>query len=346
MYIGKREINALDVRCAHHTKGCQWEGKLVSIEHHASICHYICIPCPQMCGSRIMRKNLPEHTTKLCPNRKYICKHCKTMGTFTVIKNVHDKICVKKRIHCFSDGCHEYIQRGKIDEHINKDCQHKNITCMYDSIGCKVNLKRRDMRAHEQDDEAHLKLAINTVVKLKEEVDTRTLRKGESITFKLTNYQHKKDHNEEYVSPSLYSPSGYHMDLRVHVNGIESGKNTHMSVFINILKGKNDDTLKWPFRGQIYVDLLNQLQNEYHDSITLTYDDHEDFYQERDNNVRSSLGYYCFLLHSHLNQTPNGVFLQDDALYFRISVEDCSDKPWLECTVKPTYPASYDTDII
>ena len=43
-------------------------------------------------------------------------------------------------------------------------------------------------------------------------------------------------------SPPFYThPQGYKMCLKVFPNGNRYGENTHMSVYINILKGEFDD---------------------------------------------------------------------------------------------------------
>ncbi len=51
------------------------------------------------------------------------------------------------------------------------------------------------------------------------------------------------------------------MRLRVDANGDGNGKGTHVSVYICLMRGDNDDNLKWPFKGTIEVSLLNQLED-------------------------------------------------------------------------------------
>ena len=41
-------------------------------------------------------------------------------------------------------------------------------------------------------------------------------------------------------------------------NGQGSGKGTHTSVAVYLMKGEFDDQLEWPFRGDITIQLLNQ----------------------------------------------------------------------------------------
>ena len=54
------------------------------------------------------------------------------------------------------------------------------------------------------------------------------------------------------------------MCLKVYANGVSEGKGTHVSAFICLMRGDNDDNLKWPFKGTIKVSLLNQLEGGQH----------------------------------------------------------------------------------
>jgi hypothetical protein len=56
-----------------------------------------------------------------------------------------------------------------------------------------------------------------------------------------------------YACASESCMSGYHMRLAVYPNGIDDGANTHMSLFIYLMKGNYDSILSWPFRGGVEV---------------------------------------------------------------------------------------------
>ncbi len=58
----------------------------------------------------------------------------------------------------------------KIKNHLSEECEHTVISRKYISIGREVKLKRKDMRAHEQDDKAHLNKALNSMLELKEKM--------------------------------------------------------------------------------------------------------------------------------------------------------------------------------
>ena len=79
---------------------------------------------------------------------------------------------------------------------------------------------------------------------------------------KMEGFQKKKEKNEEWFTDPVYSHfGGYKMCLNVDANGYGEGKGTHESVFVYLMRGDNDNHLKWPFKGTIKVSLLNQLED-------------------------------------------------------------------------------------
>ncbi len=124
---------------------------------------------------------------------------------------------------CTNEGCTMKMERMKIKNHLSEECEHTVISCKYMSIGCDVKFKIKDMRAHEQDDKAHLNKALDGMIKLegkvtqlqndndtlKNKVDKKVLCKGEPMIFRVTEFQKNKDNDETFYSPSFYtSPNG------------------------------------------------------------------------------------------------------------------------------------------
>jgi TNF receptor-associated factor 2 len=63
----------------------------------------------------------------------------------------------------------------------------------------------------------------------------------------------------EFYSPIFYlqGNNGYKMRLRLSPNGLNGGKNSHMSLFLLILKGDCDDGLAWPLKIKLQLSLMN-----------------------------------------------------------------------------------------
>ena len=111
------------------------------------------------------------------------------------------------------------------------------------------------------------------------------------------------------------------MSLGVQANGCGNGEATHVTVSINLMQGEYDDQLKWPFRGDIMIQLLNQSRDEGHWEKTVHFNDRirDDLAGRVVGQERvSGLGYPTFIAHTELN-TENKEYLKNDCLKFRIS---------------------------
>ena len=166
-----------------------------------------------------------------------------------------------------------------------------------------------------------------TTTSLKKDVDV--INKRESFTFKTSDYSRRKAENLTYYSEPFYtSCDGYRICIRVDPSGSNGCEATHVSVFVNLLKGSNNLKLQWPFLGTVTVELLNQLADDDHHIVMISFD------LEDNIQVGGNLGYSDFIPHSNLfhDLARNTQFLVDDTLYFRVTVKVKGHMPWLECT--------------
>ena len=223
---------------------CRWVGTVGTLHDHLTTCTYTLIQCPHQCEDKngeiksFMKKDLNRHLP-YCPNRDYECSFCGEKGSYTTITQVHDDICEKKVITCPNTECLQGMQRQHLSDHLQFVCEHAVVACKHQAIGCNVELKRKDMAAHEQDDSYHFRMALETVTQLKNhcsvlEEKSRAQRESTekilSKTFKLTGYQNYKDDNKTFLSPSFYTgPKGYLVQIEVYANGYRDGAGTHMS---------------------------------------------------------------------------------------------------------------------
>ena len=126
---------------------------------------------------------------------------------------------------------------------------------------------------------------------------------------------------------------GYKVRLRVDPYGYGGGKSTHLSVFINLMPGANDDTIVFPLRGTFTISLLNQQEDDNHYTMRFNFVyDGNDYTCRKFELDQNSLGQNKFLSHFSLdfNQDNNTHYLHNDTLYFRVTAEISSTtKPWL-----------------
>ena len=90
---------------------------------------------------------------------------------------------------------------------------------------------------------------------------SHSLRRTPSYPMHLVmrNFTKHKVNCDYWISqPYFTPPQGYKMCLKVAANGQGSGKGTHITVGVYLMKGEFDDQLEWPFRGDITIQLSNQ----------------------------------------------------------------------------------------
>ena len=327
---GKRDIQALRVKCRNVATKCKWKGTVSTLEAHVAICEFTLVPCPNECKddkneiAHFIRKDLEKHLKNRCLNRDHKCERCGEKGTYAHITQVHDDTCEKKRVSCPNADCTKTIQRRNTKRHL-EECDYSEIPCKYQRLGCDVKMMRKDIPSHEDEDKLHLHMALDKVISMEKKITTIILRKGDSLTFKFEEFQEEKDNGEEFYSPAFYCLDGYRMGVEVVANGDDEGEGTHVSVYVDMLEGKHDAKLKWPFAGNVTIQILNQLKDKNHYTLTLN---------ETNMVVGEDWGWTEFITHSKLAYDPvkKTQYLKDDTLYFRVSVDAPDYKPWLECT--------------
>ena len=157
-------------------------------------------------------------------------------------------------------GCIALVKRNAIDEHIADDKYHLKIA-MKAQVNMFSCLQSAFSAAFQTTpDVSHLPLSFRPWLQT-----TPTSYPRPPWVIRMEGFQEKKEKNETWFSDPVYSHiGGYKMCLSVYANGSGDGKGTHVSASIYLMKGDNDDNLKWPFKGTIKVSLLNQLENGQH----------------------------------------------------------------------------------
>ncbi len=136
-------------------------------------------------------------------------------------------------------------------------------------------------------------------------------------TLTMTDFEQHRAHNAYWYSLPVYTQQGYKICLTVDANGWGPGKGTHVSVFVYFKTGEFDNSLKWPFRGVISVQLLDQVNGEDHKTHTFTCDDETpDEYCTivTDLGRSAGRGTYEFIAHTELEPK----YLRNNTLLFQI----------------------------
>ena len=139
------------------------------------------------------------------------------------------------------------------------------------------------------------------------------------VTIKMAGFDELKKKGTTWLSRPFYTGrGGYKVCLSVDTNGDGDGKGTHVSVFTCLMRGELDSHLKWPFRGTVTIQLVNQLEDKEHHTKTISYTNVIPVTVGKQSNT--GWGWPAFLCHSELGLSVanNCQYLKDDCLIFRI----------------------------
>ena len=340
-------MKALQVKCSNVVNGCPWVGDLGFMLRHSTACNYQAVRCPNNCttlesDAKLLQKDLNEHLA-ICPNRSHQCPHCSILGPYEKIITLHIDSCPKAKVQCPYPECNQSIQRCYLDTHINY-CPHKAIQCKFADVGCPAILKLADLQEHEENDLLHLQLTKENVLELTKILKERETRfrvfieqrnkvladlrhsmltcvryKGPT-TLKFREFDMHKLQDKQFASPKFYLKTGYRFKLLVYANGRNQGANTHVSVYLGITEGQDDEYLTWPFQGSVKVEILNQLQDRNHFSIAIPFLNDCVCGRMVEGKTTRGWGSDLFISNRELaNISSKRQYLRNDTLYFRIT---------------------------
>ena len=350
-YFNSRRLNDFKVKCPNFERGCSWQGELREAEEHiGEICCYQMVKCKNGCKKEMERRQLRSHETTKCLHRNFKCPHCPHRGPYNTVTTSHLTVCESFRLPCVA-GCKRTLTRRGMKDHLANTCSEELVECPHKMAGCASIVKRKDLEEHTSDKDHHLQALMKsyaaTMQHLYEMINQSGLVPDASIlplafcpwlqntptcypqppcVLKMEGFQEKKKNNKVWRSDPVYSHiGGYKMCLKVHANGSSDAKGTYLSLFISLMRGDNDDNLKWPFKGTIKVSLLNQLEDGQHNARQ-PWSSGSDVSEDASSRVTggeragTSWGRRRFISHQDLCCNGNNKlqYLKDNTLFFRV----------------------------
>lgn len=122
-----------------------------------------------------------------------------------------------------------------------------------------------------------------------------------------------------WLSQAFYSNHyGYKMCARMYLNGDGMGKDTHLSLFIVLMRGEYDALLSWPFNRKVTFMLMDQGPNKIHLVDSFMPDVASSSFKRPTEDMNVASGCPCFIAH---NVLENGTYIKDDTLFIKIVVD-------------------------
>ena len=163
-------------------------------------------------------------------------------------------------------GCGEWYERLFIDTHQNEECPQRPYSCEY----CKEYYSTFEDVTEIHYAECYQEQLTATeeqVSLLKKEIHRMKIITGFPIDFKVSNKY------EETLPPFFSHPHGYKMCISVDPRRYFRYRRTYVAVFAHLMRGPFDGHLKWPFRGMITIQIVNQAGDHSHVNKTFHYDE-------------------------------------------------------------------------
>ena len=259
-------------------------------DHLRDDCKLTKVSCPLHyagCEVELPRKDMPEHM-------KDTVTHLTLLASVT-LSLVKENQELKEIVGKKNQEVHEFQQKMAASEAETR----KSFAGLRQSVHNKVDRKVQELKTSVQELSFH--------------------KLGLPISFRV-----RQDGEENVHLPPFYTHShGYKFCVNVYPQGIGDGEGTHVSVYACLVKGPFDDHLKWPFRGEITIQIVNQDGDHDHVEMTIPYNDKTpdaNAGRVTDKNRSQLWGFYTFLAHANLgyNSAKKTQYGKDGVIIVRV----------------------------
>ena len=188
--------------------------------------------------------------------------------------------------------------------------------------------KRKKSEVELSDKLQQVELKFSDKLKQVESVAVSHADNSTLFTWRIQNFnqswQAAKEGSEEelYSEPFYTSPHKYKVKVELDPNGNGEGKNTHLSVFIVIMKGEYDAILPWPFLQRLTFTLVDQQEDTSQREnvvMSLKADPTLESFARPVGDENMGCGFPTFVSHVKL-QTRR--YIVDNTIFLKVKIED------------------------
>ena len=147
--------------------------------------------------------------------------------------------------------------------HVSELCPLTMIPCPYNKYGCNTSRKREDIDTHEMEFVVkHVRMMDTGMQLLQTQVHTLTSRIEDvniaiqhniGMEWEIKRVREKFEEKKELFSDPFYV-NNYKFQAWTNFNAED---NNELGIFVRLCVGVLDDSLKWPFLGEVIVTLIN-----------------------------------------------------------------------------------------
>ena len=258
---------------------CKWEGELGQLEQRMNGCDYVEEDCAHECGGRFQPRVVRQHELETCSDEEV-----EEINTSSIVKNLETTLTENKLLREQIELIKKELDAVKMDHQhdaarLNQDQELQSLK--EEVAQMKIVQEQRDATSQAvkfEEETQELKQKVDSILaensSVKVEMDSLRQRifdleqsvdgisKSHLIPvppfyFTLFNFEHHKKESLLWYSEPFYSHiGGYKMRAEVHAGGVHAGEGSHISLYMALMRGENDDNLQWPFRGKITVQVF------------------------------------------------------------------------------------------
>ena len=274
-----------DEKCPERPYSCEYcheyESTFADVtQDHYLDCEMYPVPCPNKCQEApFERQNVENHVKDECPLTEIHCPlHYAGCGVRLPRKDMPDHMSDTVTHMTLLATVTQSMQQNiedlkKENQELRQKPDHMSDTVTHMTLLATVTQSMQqnieDLKKENQELRQITEEKEKENQELRQEVkELRTQKSGLPIEFRVNNS------GGNVFLPSFFSHShGYQMCISVDPNREGGCIGTHISIFTSLMRGPYDDHLKWPFRGKITVQIVNQAGDHSHVEKTIPYND-------------------------------------------------------------------------
>lgn len=317
--------------CKFSPAACEWCGKMIPAlnkdTHLETDCDDVMVSCSNGCGEKCPRKMVENHLENTCQLQVRSCCFgwcgCSFQGTFQHLKQ-HEADDIPRHLESVSRALHQLQANYEKSETDNRALLAK----VQASEG-QIAMLTREL------DETKSELATRT-----DEAAVRELREGYeellvtvqslqatsydgTFVWKINEVRRRREEARTEKIVSLYSAPfytsrfGYKLCLRVYLDGDGTGKGTHLSFFLAVMKGEYDALLSWPFQRRVTLILLDQ-DGQTHVEQSFRPEQNSSSFQRPTNRMNTASGCPMF---APLSVLDSASYVRDDVMFMKCKID-------------------------
>ncbi|XP_065904792.1 TNF receptor-associated factor 4-like [Dysidea avara] len=258
----RQDLRNHEMECVRRKVNCKYchliEDRYLIEGQHKEECLKFPLSCPNKCDIGIITRGDIEEHLKTCPLEVIQCEYYE-VGCADVITR-------KDRVKHNKEEMEKHLSYTKLELTTAK----QQLAALETTLLVKITSIESAAQRRINELESQLQNTFQYCQWLNM-ASIKSLSGNETCPafVKVPGYIKTKTSHQVWYSETFFSHNkGYKLRLCVIPGGYGDGKDTHVSVYLYLLKGPNDANLPWPVHMDVKVMLLNQVADRDHHAMT------------------------------------------------------------------------------